>query len=106
MSEKSEVLYALMLRRGYPEEFSRLIAAEMNTDFTVERMINYISYQKMHRLEDVVDEMLAIRSFRDKQVEKHISEHAQASINNLYLYLNGNDCFGAMSAQTAEEDRS
>ena len=87
MSEKSELLYELMLRKGYPEVFTRLICAEMNTDFTAERMISYISRGK-HRLEDVADEMLAIRDLRDHIKNKHISEHAQASINKLYRDLN------------------
>ena len=46
MSEKSELLYKLMLRKGYPEEFSRLICAEMNTDFTAEKMMSFIGGAK------------------------------------------------------------
>ena len=88
MSEKSKLLYKLMLRKGYPEEFSRLICAEMNTDFTAERMICYISRKDRRRLEDVADEMLAIRDLRDRIVNKHISEHAQAKINDLYRNFN------------------
>ncbi len=76
-----------MLRKGYPEAFTRLICAEMNTDFTAERMISYIARGK-HRLEDVADEMLAIRDLRDHIKNKHISEHAQASINELYRDIN------------------
>ena len=87
MKSKTEILYELMLRRGYPEEFSRLICSEMNTDFTAERMISYIGGGK-HRLEDVADEMIAIKELRDHLVNKHISEHAQASINNLYRNIN------------------
>lgn len=87
MKGKREILYGLMLRKGYPEEFSRLICSEMNTDFTAERMINYISGNK-HSLEDVADEMLAIKDFRDRLMDKHISEHAQASINILYRDIN------------------
>jgi len=52
MKSKPELLYELMLRKGYPEEFSRLICAEMNTDFTAEKMISYVS-GGLHRLEDV-----------------------------------------------------
>lgn len=87
MSEKSELLYKLMIRRGYPEEFSRLICMEMNTDFTAEKMMNYISGER-HRLEDVADEMLAIKDLRDRLVNKHISEHANKSINILYRNIN------------------
>ena len=87
MSEKSKQLYDLMLREGYPESFTRLICAEMNTDFTAERMISYIARGE-HRLEDVADEMLAILELREKLKDKHISEHAQASINDLYRNIN------------------
>ena len=87
MCEKSRLLYELMLRKGYPEAFSRLICAEMNTDFTAERMISYISRGK-HRLEDVADEMLAIMDLREHIKNKHISEHAQSAINELYRNIN------------------
>ena len=50
-------------------------------------MISYIGGGK-HSLEDVADEMVAIKDFRDRLVNKHISEHAQASINILYRDIN------------------
>ena len=87
MNEKSQQLYDLMLRKGYPEEFSRLICLEMNTDFTAERMMNYVAGEKK-RLEDVADEMVAIKDLRDRLINKHISEHANNSINNLYRNIN------------------
>ena len=76
-----------MLRKGYPEEFSRLICLEMNTDFAAERMMNYVVGEKK-RLEDVADEMVAIKDLRDRLINKHISEHANNSINNLYRSIN------------------
>lgn len=87
MNEKTVMLYKLMLRKGYPEEFSRLICSEMNTDFTAERMMNYVSGPKK-RLEDVADEMLAIKDFRDRLIDKHITGHANRSINDLYRNIN------------------
>lgn len=87
MNEKSKQLYDLMLRKGYPEEFSRLICLEMNTEFTADRMMNYIAGEKK-RLEDVADEMIAIKDLRDRLINKHISEHANNSINNLYRNIN------------------
>ena len=85
MKSKTEILYELMLRKGYTEAFAKLICMEMNTDFTAERMISYIAGEK-HRLEDVADEMVAIKEFRDRLGNKHISE--QASINLLYRDIN------------------
>jgi hypothetical protein len=88
VSEKSEILYELMLRKGYPEGFARIIAAEMNTDFTAERMISYIGRGGKRPLEEVANEMLAIQSDRDRIRDKHINEHAQQKINILYRDIN------------------
>lgn len=82
--KKSRQLYELMLRKGYPEDFAALIAREMRTDFTAGRMIGYISKSEVLPLEDVADEMLAILSDRDRITQKHILEHAQAKINEMY----------------------
>ena len=90
MNDKSKLLYELMLRKGYPEEFSRLICAEMSTDFTAERMMNYVSGPKK-RLEDVADEMISIKDLRDRLINKHITEHANRSINELYRNINEDD---------------
>ena len=87
MCEKSRLLYEMMLRKGYPEQFSKLICMEMNTDFTAERMMYYVSGE-MKRLEDVADEMVAIAELRDRLINKHITEHANARINDLYRNIN------------------
>ena len=88
MTEKSEILYKLMLKKGYPEAFAKIIAAEMRTDYTADRMISYIARNDKRTLEEVADEMLAIQSDRDRIREKHISEHAQAKVNDLYRNIN------------------
>ena len=85
MSEKTRLLYELMLRKGYPEEFSRLICSEMNTDFTAERMMNYVSGPKK-RLEDVADEMLAIKSEIDAWRERKEAQNANARYNEMLYY--------------------
>ena len=88
MNEKSVVLYDLMVHKGYPEEFARIISTEMNTEFTAERMIGYIAAPGKKSLEDVADEMLAIKSFRDSIRDKHIAENAQQKINYIYRDFN------------------
>ncbi len=80
----SEKIYCLMVRKGYPEDFALIIAREMNTEFTGSRMYGYIARNELLRLEDVADEMLAIKSDRDRIRSKHISEQAQSAINELY----------------------
>jgi hypothetical protein len=59
----------------------------MSTDFTAEKMMSYVSGNKK-RLEDVADEMIAIKELRDRLVSKHITEHANMSINDLYRNIN------------------
>ncbi len=84
MSDKSRQLYELMLQKGYPEEFAALIAGEMRTEFTAMRMLGYISRSQRLPLEEVADEMLAILSDRDRIRDKHLLEHAQSKINEMY----------------------
>ena len=88
MGEKSRELMDLMIRKGYPEEFAYLIAMEMRTDYTAGRMIGYLAGAGMPRMEDVADEMLAIKSDVDRFAKKHMSEYAQAKINDFYRNRN------------------
>ena len=87
MTEKSRQLYNYMVAKGYPPEFAMLIAKELPTEFTSERMIRYISRGE-HTLEEVADEMLAILSDRDRIRDKHQLEYNQSKINELYRDIN------------------
>mgnify|MGYP003345341260 CR=1 FL=1 len=85
-SEKSSEVFRLLVRKGFPEEFCRDIAYKyMNTDYTAERMAGYLR-RMPDRIspEEVVDEMLAILSDRNRFVEKHRTEQAQAHISEFY----------------------
>ncbi len=49
MKPKSEVcqeLYQMLLDRGYLERFCDLVMQNLNTDFTAQRMIYYLSLQR------------------------------------------------------------
>ena len=84
-SERTDELYRLLLDRGYPKEFCAEIAYKnMNTDYTAMRMIGYLYRVTNPRIEDLVDEMLAILSDRDEIMRKKEMEHAQAVINDIY----------------------
>ena len=86
-SERTDELYRLLLDRGYPKEFCAEIAYKnMNTDYTATRMIGYLYRVTNPRLEDLVDEMLAILSDRDEIMRKKEMEHAQAVINDIYKH--------------------
>ena len=84
-SEKSIELYNLMLQRGYPEQFCDEVTKNLNTDFTAKRMIGYILYYQKHPLEEVVDEMLAILSDRNRIMQKKELESINVSWNNYMI---------------------
>lgn len=84
-SERTDELYKVLLDRGYPKEFCAEIAyRNMNTDYTATRMLGYLYRLSDPRIEDLVDEMLAILSDRDAIIQKKEMEHAQAVINEIY----------------------
>lgn len=55
----------------------------MNTDYTATRMLGYLYRYTNPKIEDLVDEMLAILSDRAQIIEKKESEHAQAVISEM-----------------------
>ena len=84
-SERTDELYKVLPDRGYPKEFCAEIAYKnMNTDYTATRMLGYLYRVSDPRIEDLVDEMLAILSDRDAIIQKKEMEHAQAVINEIY----------------------
>ena len=82
-SEKSMELYRLMLKRGYPEPFCDEVTRNLNTDWTAQRMIGYLSHYEKLRLEDVADEVLAILSDRNRIMDKKETEAANARWNEM-----------------------
>lgn len=84
-SERTEELYKVLLSKGYPKELCTEIAYKnLNTDYTATRMLGYLYRYSEPRVEDLVDEMIAILSDRDAIVQKKELEHAQAVINEIY----------------------
>ena len=91
-ANRSKELYQALKAKGYAEDFCKELAyRQLNTDFTATRMLGYLYRVSEPRIEDVVDEMLAILSDRDSIIRKHEMEHAQAKINEIYQYGLGND---------------
>ena len=83
-SEQTKQLYKV-LSKGYPKELCAEIAYKnMNTDYTATRMLGYLYRVTNPRIEDLVDEMLAILSDREAIIQKKELEHAQAVINDMY----------------------
>lgn len=85
ITEKSQELFQALCEKGIPEDLSKEIAyKQMNTEYTATRMIGYLYSHSQLRVEDVVDEMLAILSDRESLVRKHEMETAQTKINEIY----------------------
>ena len=76
-------LVLLMVWEGYPPEFAALVAKEMNTEYLARRMIAYVSRVGLIPPEEFADEMLAILEDRDRYMKKHLTEEAQAKVNEM-----------------------
>ena len=83
-SEKSIELYNMMLRKGYPKAFCEEITMHLNTDWTAKRMMGYLYCSKRITMEDIVDEMLAILSDRERIINKKILEYSNSHRNSYF----------------------
>ena len=84
-SERTDELYKILLSKGYPKELCAEIAYKnMNTDYTASRMLGYLYRISNPRIEDLIDEMLAILSDRNAIIQKKELEQAQSLINDVY----------------------
>lgn len=82
-SPMSLELYEILLDKGYSEEFSDLITKNLNTDFTAGRMISYLSHYTSLPEAELVDEMLAILSDRNRIMQKKDMETTNARWNEM-----------------------
>lgn len=80
-SEKSLELYHILLKRGYPEGFCDEVTKNLNTDFTAQRMIGYLSHYPVLPMVEVADEVLAILSDRNRIMQKKEMERVNESWN-------------------------
>ena len=84
-SERTDEFYKILLSKGYPKELCAEIAYKnMNTDYTATRMLGYLYRISNPRIEDLIDEMLAILSDRNAIIQKKELEQAQSVINDVY----------------------
>ena len=82
-TQQSMKLYEVLLERGYPEEFCDQITKNLNTDWTANRMLGYLSYYKKLPMEEIVDEMLSILSDRNRIMAKKDMEAVNAKWNEM-----------------------
>ena len=78
-------LYDILLRRVYPEPFCEEITKNLNTDWTAQRIIGYLSHYIMLFIVVIFDDMLVIVSDRKRIMQKHELEETNARWND---YLN------------------
>ena len=84
-SERTDELYKVLITKGYPKELCAEIAYKnLNTDYTATRMLGYLYRYTEPRIEDVIDEMIAILSDWEEIIKKKEMEQAQAVINEIY----------------------
>ena len=84
-SDRTDELYKILLSKGYPKELCAEIAYKnMNTDYTATRMLGYLYRISNPRIEDLIDDMLAILSDRNAIIQKKEVEQAQSVINDVY----------------------
>ena len=84
-TERTDELYKVLLTKGYSKELCAEIAYKnLNTDYTATRMLGYLYRYTEPRLEDVIDEMIAILSDREEIIKKKEMEQSQAVINEIY----------------------
>ena len=73
-TQKSMELYNTLLNRGFPQEFCEQISRNLNTDWTAQRMLGYLSHYRKLPMAEIVDEMLAILSDRNRIFKPGISK--------------------------------
>lgn len=83
---KSMELYHILIKRGYQKEFCDQVTKYLNTDWTAQRMIGYLSHYEKLPPEEIVDEMLAILSDRSRIMQKKEMESINTSWNEYLMY--------------------
>lgn len=80
---KRKQLISLIVRYGYPVEFGVVLADELQTEKQMKRMIGYLLKGKPTHIEDIVDEMLAIKADFASYKQKKITEYNNQKYNEL-----------------------
>ena len=79
-------LIETIVRMGYPEELGKAVAQNLGSEKTMRRMTAYLHSARPRSAEEIVDEMLAIMSDRERWIRKKEAEKANARYNELLYY--------------------
>lgn len=83
IERRTNQIISLVKRKGYPEAFGLLIAQELGTEKQMARMIGYLLSSKKVSMEDIADEMLAIKSDFQNYKQKKITEYNNSKYNEI-----------------------
>lgn len=86
LCDESRALKAELMEKGYSEEFSYVVASQLNSPWVANRMRGYLLQVSNVPEEEIADEMLAILSHRDQIRQKKETEYYQQRINEIYEY--------------------
>ena len=85
MGQARDRLAAALQAQGYPAELGEMMAKQLRTPKTIDRMTSYVQHGYARSMEMLADEMLAICADADAWRKKKESQDAQAKYNT-YLY--------------------
>ena len=77
------ILVETITDMGYPEEFGKMIAKNLGSEKTMDRMTAYLHQAKPRSAEEIADEMLAIMSDRERWIEKKQAEYYNDRYNRM-----------------------
>ena len=86
MDERARVreeLIAMIVRRGFRRDLAEAVADQLRTENMMRRMLGYLRAVKPRSPEELVDEMLAILSDRDRWIQKKTNEYYNEKYNQL-----------------------
>lgn len=74
---RTEASYAVteeLKQLGFPVDFAVIIGQQLNSDFTATWMLRYLKAAHPTSMEEVADEMLEILEFRERFIQRKISQ--------------------------------
>ena len=83
-AERTAQICQLVRKLGYPEELGYALAEALKTENAMRRMVGYLLSADHPRMEDIIDEALAIAEMNRQWQQKKIREYEHAK------YLNEN----------------
>ena len=70
-------------RMGFPAEFGEIIAGELKTEKQMTRMVSWLIQYRPRSMEEIADEMLAIKADFAKYKEHYMAEYYNKKYNQL-----------------------